>query len=37
MGRTGSEIPTADGEFIKLSSLASADDVSSLRVGVSKK
>lgn len=37
MGRTGSEIPTADGEFIELSSLASADDVSSLRVGVSKK
>lgn len=37
MGRTGSEIPTADGEFIELSSLASADDVSSLRVGLSKK
>lgn len=37
MGRTGSEIPTADGKFINLSNFASADDVSSLMVGVSGK
>lgn len=36
-GKTNSYIPTADGDFIKLSSLASAEDVSSLMVGMSKK
>lgn len=36
-GKTNSYIPTADGDFIELSSLASAEDVSSLRVGLSKK
>lgn len=36
-GKTASDIPTAGGGFIKLSSLASAEDVSSLRVGLSKK
>lgn len=36
-GKTASDIPTAGGSFIKLSSLASAEDVSSLRVGLSKK
>lgn len=36
-GKTNSDIPTADGDFIELSSLASAEDVSSLRVGLSKK
>lgn len=36
-GKTNSYIPTADGDFIKLSSLASAEDISSLRVGLSKK
>lgn len=36
-GKTNSYIPTADDDFIELSSLASAEDVSSLRVGLSKK
>lgn len=36
-GKTNSYIPTADGSFIELSSLASAEDVSSLMVGLSKK
>lgn len=36
-GKTNSYIPTADGGFIELSSLASAEDISSLRVGLSKK
>lgn len=36
-GKTNSCIPTADGDFIELSSLASAEDISSLRVGLSKK
>lgn len=36
-GKTNSYIPTANGSFVELSSLASAEDVSSLRVGLSKK
>lgn len=36
-GKTNSYIPTADGDFIELSSLASAEDISSLNVGLSKK
>ena len=36
-GKTNSYIPAADGDFIKLSSLASAEDISSLSVGLSKK
>lgn len=36
-GKTNSYIPTADGDFIELSSLASAEDISSLMVGLSKK
>lgn len=36
-GKTNSDIPTANGGFIELSSLASAENVSSLRVGLSKK
>lgn len=36
-GETASDIPTAGGGFIELSSLASAEDISSLRVGLSKK
>lgn len=36
-GKTKNDIPTANGTFIELSSLASAEDVSSLRVGLSKK
>ena len=36
-GKTNNDIPTAGGGFIELSSLASAEDVSSLRVGLSKK
>lgn len=36
-GKTNSYIPTADGDFIGLSSLASAEDISSLMVGLSKK
>lgn len=36
-GKTNSYIPTADGDFIELSSLASEEDISSLKVGLSKK
>lgn len=36
-GKTNNDIPTAGGGFIELSSLASAEDVSSLSVGLSKK
>lgn len=36
-GKTNDDILTAKGSFIKLSSLASAEDVSILRVGLSKK
>lgn len=36
-GKTDKDIPTAGGTFISLSSLASAEDISSLRVGISKK
>lgn len=36
-GKTNSYIPTADGTFINVNDLASADDVSSLRAGLSKK
>lgn len=36
-GKTDKDIPTAGGSFISLSSLASAEDISSLRVGLSKK
>lgn len=36
-GRTSKDIPTAGGTFINLSSLASAEDISSLNVGLSKK
>lgn len=36
-GKTNSYIPAADGDFIELGSLASAEDISSLRVGLSKK
>lgn len=36
-GRLGTEIPTAGGSFIKISSLASAEDISNLSVGLSKK
>lgn len=36
-GKTNNDIPTAGGGFIKLSSLASAEDVSSLSAGLSKK
>lgn len=36
-GKTNSYIPTADGDFIELSSLASAEDISSLSVDLSKK
>lgn len=35
--KTDKDIPTADGTFINVNDLASADDVSSLRVGLSKK
>lgn len=35
--KTAKDIPTADGTFINVNDLASADDVSSLRVGLSKK
>lgn len=34
-GRSDSDIPTADGTFINVNDLASADDVSSLRAGLS--
>lgn len=36
-GKTDKDIPTANGSFIELSSLASAEDISSLRVDLSKK
>lgn len=36
-GQTASDIPNAGGGFIELNSLASAEDISSLRVGLSKK
>lgn len=36
-GRLGTEIPTAGGSFVKISSLASAEDISNLSVGLSKK
>ena len=36
-GKTTKDIPTADGTFINVNDLASADDVSSLRAGLSKK
>ena len=36
-GRLGMEIPTAGGGFIRVSDLASAEDISSLQVGLSKK
>lgn len=35
--KTDKDIPTADGTFINVNDLASADDVSSLRVGLSRK
>lgn len=35
--KTDKDIPTADGTFINVNDLASADDISSLRVGLSKK
>ena len=35
--KTDKDIPTADGTFINVNDLASADDVSSLRAGLSKK
>lgn len=35
--KTAKDIPTADGTFINVNDLASADDVSSLRVGLSRK
>lgn len=37
MGRPSQQIPTAGGDFINISDLASAEDISSLRVGLSKK
>lgn len=36
-GKTTKDIPTAGGTFVELSSLASAEDISSLRTGLSKK
>ena len=36
-GRLGMEIPTAGGSFVKISSLASAEDISNLSLGLSKK
>ena len=35
--KTDKDIPTADGTFINVNDLASADDVSSLRAGLSRK
>lgn len=35
--KTAKDIPTADGTFINVNDLASADDVSSLRAGLSRK
>lgn len=37
IGRPSQQIPTADGDFINISDLASAEDISSLRAGLSKK
>lgn len=37
MGMSSQQIPTAGGTFVKLSDLASAEDISSLKVGLSKK
>lgn len=37
MGRSSQQIPTAGGDFIDISDLASAQDISSLSVGLSKK
>lgn len=37
VGKSANEIPTAGGSFVELSSLASAEDISSLRAGLSKK
>ena len=37
MGRSSQQIPTAGGDFINISDLASAGDISSLSVGLSKK
>lgn len=37
IGRLGTDIPTAGGNFIDISDLASAEDISSLRVSLSKK
>lgn len=37
MGRSSQEIPTAGGDFINISDLASAEDISNLQVGISKK
>ena len=36
-GKTTKDIPTANGTFVELDSLASAEDISSLRAGLSKK
>lgn len=36
-GKSGSDIPTANGTFVELSSLASEEDISNLKVGLSKK
>lgn len=36
-GRSSQQIPTAGGDFINISDLASAEDISSLRAGLSKK
>lgn len=36
-GKTAKDIPTADGTFINVNDFASADDVSSLRAGLSRK
>lgn len=37
MGRSSQQIPTAGGDFIHISDLASAQDISTLRAGLSKK
>lgn len=37
MGRSSQQIPTAGGDFINISDLASAEDISNLSVGISKK
>lgn len=37
IGRPSQQIPTAGGDFINISDFASAEDISSLRVGLSKK